>query len=232
MKNDFKKIKKEKISDLIVEQFNQMITDGTFKPGDKLPSERELVEIFGVSRASVREAMVSLQSKGIVDIRGGEGTFLNDDSTIIRDHFKIKFLLNQYKVEELIEARLLLETQIVKLAIDNINHKSMEDIEMCYLSMIKSKNQMDKFVEEDFKFHISVANATKNSYLAEMLKTTRELLYEVNKLVVLKPGQLNRVLDSHYKIMEAIKQGDKVAASLEMKNHIKSINDSENVVIS
>lgn len=227
MSTDFIKVKKAKISDLIIEQINQMIIDESLKPGERLPSERELVEKLGVSRASVREAMVSLQSMGIIDIRSGEGTFLNDDSTIMMDHFKIKFLLNQYKVEELVEARVILETQIVKLAIDNMQPKGIAAIEKCHLNMIESKEDMDKFIENDFKFHMLIAKATKNGYLAEMLKTTRGLLYEVNKLVVLKPGQINRVIGSHYRIIEAIKQGDKKAASLELKDNIMSIKENQ-----
>ena len=223
MKSEFTKIKKTKVSNLVVEQFEQMITNGSFKPGDKLPSEKELMNKLGISRSSVREAMISLESMGIIDIRRGEGTFLNDNSNIIMEHFKVKFLLKQYNVEEIIEARILLETQIVKLAIEKLQTNNIADIEKYHLNMIMYKEQMDKFIENDFKFHLSIARATKNEYLVEMLKTTRGLLYEVNKIVVLKPGQIQRALESHYNIIEAMKQGNKEIAAKEMKNNIMSM---------
>lgn len=226
VEHEFVKIKKSRISDSIINQINQMILDGVLQPGDKLPSERELVEKLGVSRASVREAMSSLESMGIIDIRSGEGTFLNDESTILLDHYKTKSLLKRYEVEELVEARIILETQILQLAIDRIEPESLAEIEKNYANMLAVKDQMDKFIIADFKFHMSIAQASKNSYLHEMLNTTRELLFEVNKLVVLKPGQIKRVLDSHYNIIESIKRKDKNTAIAEMKSHISSIKET------
>ena len=78
-----KQIKKSTMSELIIDQMLQMIDQGIFVPGQKLPSEKELAEILCVSRPTVREAMRSLMTMGLVEIRCGDGTYLNDSKTPI-----------------------------------------------------------------------------------------------------------------------------------------------------
>ena len=119
MTSGLKKIKKSTMAELIIDQILQMIEDGTFVPGQKLPSEKNLAEILCVSRPTLREAMRSLMSMGLIEIRCGDGTYLNDSVKLLSEHFKNTHLFNRFSINELIDTRLLLETQMAYLAAQN-----------------------------------------------------------------------------------------------------------------
>ncbi len=96
----FTKINRQSVTESIVEAFKQKILNGEISSGDKLPSERDLAESFGVSRASVREAMRALRYMGVLEVHSGEGTFLTENISLLSDHFKISLLLKQCSVRE------------------------------------------------------------------------------------------------------------------------------------
>lgn len=223
MNQDFEKIKKTTISESIVNQIKKMIIVGKLTPGEKLPSERELTELFDVSRPSVREAMRSLYSIGIVDIRSGEGTYLNENTSILSDHFKLQYLLKKYSVLELVEARKILEVEIIKLAMIRGTKENFEYLQEMFIETLKQKDNPREFIKADFNFHLAIAYAAQNPYLAEMLNTTRELLLEINIDVVRKPGQIERVIESHKDILEAIIHGNIEMAQISMNSHLDMV---------
>ncbi len=228
MIQDFKKIKKLNISETIVDQIKDMILSGKLKVGDKLPSERELTELLDVSRSSVREAMRSLHSMGIVDIRSGEGTYLNDNTNILSDHFKLQNLLNRFSRLELIEARQMLELEIIKLATLRGTKEEFNYLEEMYHETLKYENNLQEFIKADFNFHLAIAEVANNKYLAEMLNTTKELLMEVNLEVMKIPGHFLVVKESHKRIIEAISSGSVKKSQKEMRMHIDMINENIN----
>lgn len=223
VRDDFQKIKKATISENIVEQIKQMVLDGQLTPGQKLPSERELTEMLGVSRSSVREAMRSLSSIGLVDIRSGEGTFLNDNTTLLTDHFQLQCLLKKYSILELVEARKMIEMEIVKLAVARGDANDIEYIREMHMEAKKYRSAPLEFIKADFNFHIAIAIASKNRYLAEMLAATRELLLEINTDVIRKPGQIDKAISTHESIIKAIEKGDAKQALKEMDAHIDMV---------
>ncbi|MBK5252773.1 MAG: FadR family transcriptional regulator [Peptostreptococcaceae bacterium] len=223
MIKDFQKIKKATISETIIEQIKKMVLDGQLTPGQKLPSERELTEILGVSRSSIREAMRSLSSIGLVDIRSGEGTFLNDNTNLLTDHFQLQCLMKKYSILELVEARKMIEIEIIKLAIVRGNSNDIDYIIERYMETMENKNSPLEFIKADFNFHMAIAEASKNRYLAEMLAATRELLLEINTDVIRKPGQIDKAIITHESIIDAIKSGDIYKAQVQMGSHIDMV---------
>lgn len=226
----FTKIKKSTVSDSIISQIQDMILEGSLKPGERLPSERELAESLSVSRPSVREAMRSLQSLGIIEIRSGEGTFLNDNISILSDHFKMNYLLKKFSILELIEARKVLEGEIVALAARNATQENKDMLEEIHKETIKNQNDIEAFLRSDFAFHLAIAEASQNMFLKEMLNTTRDLLLEANVYVVKKPGQIETAIRSHGNILKAIKEGDAGQAAREMLYHMKTIEEAINEI--
>ena len=220
---EFQRIKKETVPDSIINQIKEMIMNNKLKAGDKFPSERELAEKLSVSRPSVREAMRSLQSLGIVDIRSGEGTFLNDNISILSDHFKMNQLLKKYSVLELIEARKILEVEVIKLAVKRATPAMKELLEETLLESIKNKDDIDLFLKADFAFHLAIAEASRNLYFKEMINITRDLLIEFNKEVIKKEGQIDRAIESHRRIFKAFSAGDVKTAVEEMTDHLETI---------
>ena len=218
----FKTVKRATVSDIIVEQIKQLIIDGELIPGERLPAERELAEMLGVSRPSVREALRALSSLGVVDIRSGEGTFLSSNDKLTLDYFQIKQLQSRYGVPALVEARLILEAELVSLATKRCSEFDLIRIRECHEFSLQMANS-DEFLKADFDFHMAIAITAQNSYLADMLEMTRDLLLEYNKVIIARPGQMQRAIESHYTILQAIGQQDAKVARQKMICHIKMI---------
>ena len=108
----FEKIEKNNLSDQVLEKIKQMLMDGVLVPGDKLPPERELCQSFGVSRASVREAIRSLCTMGILEARVGDGTYVSDNSQTVLDQLSWAVYLTEAQDAELKEARRIIEPVI------------------------------------------------------------------------------------------------------------------------
>lgn len=219
---EFKKIKKSSVTEAIIDQTIELISSKQLKAGDKLPSERELAEAMEVSRSSIREAMRSLQSMGIVEIKSGHGTFLNCETQMLATHFKRQHLFKKYSLLELLEARKILELELVKLAILRGNEENKAYIQETYEKTLQTMDP-DEFIKKDFAFHLAIADAAHNFYLTEMLNTTRDLLLEVNVDVIRQPGQNTNATKAHKRLLEAILQGDVAAAQKEMSDHIDTV---------
>src|SRR5690349_19520406 len=114
---EFKRVERGTLSDHIVEQIAELISRGALKPGDRMPSEKQLCEKFGVGRTSVREALRSLSVMGVLESHMGDGTFVaSDASRFLERSFQWGLLLNPKVVADLIETRLMLESQNAYLA--------------------------------------------------------------------------------------------------------------------
>jgi GntR family transcriptional repressor for pyruvate dehydrogenase complex len=168
----------------------------------------------------VREAMRSLSSLGIVEIRSGEGSFLCMNNSILSDHFKTKYLLKKYSILELAEARKALESEMVKLAATRGTEERKEYLKKMLVETILQKDLPSSFIKADFNFHMAIAECAQNSFLGEMLNTTRDLLLEINMKVVEQPGQIDKAIQSHKAILEAILSGNVQLAQEEVIAHI------------
>lgn len=219
---NFKQIKKATLSDSIIKQIFEMISQGNILPGQKLPSERDLAEALSVSRPSIREAMRSLRTLGILDIRTGDGTYLNENIEQLSD-FRVKNLLKKYSILELTEARKLLEVEIAALAAERATEENREIIREAFYNTLKYKNDPEAFLKADFEYHMAIAEAAQNEFLAEMLYTTRDLIIDGYQDVVRMPGQDDAIKQSHFYIMNAIINGNKDEARKVMQEHLEDI---------
>ena len=127
----FNPIKVTKIYEQVIQQIKDMIADGTLKSGDKLPTERELVEKFNVSRASIREALRSLESIGIVESKQGEGNFIGRNiENILYEPLSILFMLRNNTSQEIFELRMAIEIETADLAAKKLNFKELQDLKL------------------------------------------------------------------------------------------------------
>lgn len=227
-----KKIKKETVTETIINQFMALIEEGSFESGQQLPSERELASLLDVSRPSVREAMKVLQSMNIVDIRTGSGTYLKDNTWAWADRFKVKNFVARFTYLELIEARKVLEGEIACLAAKNATEDNKAAIREAFhinqLQLPEPNEELNReaFIRSGLNFHLSVAEAAQNSFLTEMLNTVGELLFEVDVEVIKSREQMQGSLHSHEKIMDAVLLGKTDRARLEMIEHLENIETS------
>ncbi len=225
---DFTPIKTKRLYEEIVEQIKHLITDGKLKPGDKLLAERELADQFQVSRASVREAIRTLEMLGVIDIRPGEGTFVrrSDTDDIIRP-LAMFLAVERSSLLDMYEMRRIFETATAGLAAERATMEELEQIASSLENMKASVNVKDpeKGEEFDVAFHFAIAEATHNSLLTKLFKTVSTEFHNANsvarrQLYQGKPENAQRLIDQHSEIYEAIRARSPQAASQAMLAHL------------
>lgn len=223
----FQPIKTKKIWEEIVEQLKAMITNGELKPGDKLPSERDLAESLSVSRASVREALITLEAIGILEIRPGEGTFVRQTSDAETfAPLALVLAVERNPEAQMMEVRRVLETEMASLAAQRATEENLVKIEALLSLMKAAKNTRDA-VDADLRFHFAIAEATHNTILLRLMNTIADLMHHSlrpnrEKLYSDYPtGQ--RILKEHEAIYQAIRSHNPDAARECMLEHINKI---------
>ncbi len=226
----FKKITKKTLPMSVVEQIQVLIKDGQLKVDERLPAERELAESLGVSRPSIREAMRILESLGVVTVKSGSGAYLNSEYISKSDVDSLHELVEKYTKLELVEARKILECEIVMIAAKKATASDIKAIQEAYKKMELMKNDENAFLLADYAFHMAIADACKNRVLKAMLKTIRKPLIGLNLEVVKVPKQIAIVMDMHGMILENIMAGDGDKAKANMKEHLEVIGQAVNKI--
>jgi GntR family transcriptional repressor for pyruvate dehydrogenase complex len=212
----------------IVEQVRDLIKEGRLKPGDKLPPEQVLAEKFGTSRPSVREALSALEILGITESRGGKGNFIKDNLNFPLYEQKFRELEEEESPFELLEARKVLETEIVGLAAKKATEEEIATIQGFLNKMKDAMTNIPEIMEFDREFHINIAKAAHNSLLFSMMNYLTDLLKE--KLWInLKekswsiPGRPQKYFEEHNEILKAIKNKDSKGARNRMYDHLAGV---------
>lgn len=225
---DFTPIKTKRLYEEIVEQIKQLITNGKLKPGDRLLAERELAEQFQVSRASVREAIRTLEMLGVIDIRPGEGTFVRSSETddIIRP-LAMFLAVERNSLLDMFEMRRIFETATASLAAQRATLEELDQIEAMLENMRERLNVQDpeKGEEFDAAFHYAVAEAAHNTLLTKLFKTVSEEFAKANSVArrQLYHGNAQnaqKIIDQHSEILEAIRSRSPITASEAMLAHL------------
>ncbi|MGD2077137.1 MAG: FadR/GntR family transcriptional regulator [Chloroflexota bacterium] len=218
----FQSLQSSKYSEQISRQLLQRIIDGHFKPGERLPPERDLAAIFNVSRVVVRESIGSLEAKGIVDVRQGRGTTVNpvDEWNTLDSH--VLLLLHGDEVfSQLMETRQIIEPEMAALAAERILDDELEPLRLC--SELPEDDTVEEHVERDMNFHLMIAKATHNPVLLMVLSSTSELLREGRRRIFNVPGELAKARQWHQAIYEAIASRDSDAAREAMAAHMEQV---------
>lgn len=225
----FRPIKSTKVYEQVIEQIKNMIIDGTLKKGDRLPSERELVENLEVSRTSVREAIRALQIMGLIECRQGEGNFIkqNFENTLL-EPISIMFMLQESNPEEILDVRRIIEIETVALAVDKINEEQLEELKRISDSFKVCRNE-NKNVKYDKEFHYKIAKASGNLLIINILNAMSSLmdsfLKDARRKILIDEGNLMVLANQHELIYEAIRDKDGLRASQEMKKHLDFTNE-------
>lgn len=210
-----------------MDQLKDMIFCGELKPGERLPSEREMSESMGVSRASVREALTALEAIGIVDIRPGEGTFVRE-TTHFETFEPLAFVLalERNPGAQLMEVRRVLESESAALAAVRADENTLMKIRRS-LDNMESAATTQLAVEYDLKFHFAIAYATQNTILLRIMNTVADLMHHTfrsdREQLFANHRQACIILSEHEAIYEAIKEHNPQKAREKMLKHINNI---------
>jgi GntR family transcriptional repressor for pyruvate dehydrogenase complex len=199
-----------------------MIEEGVLKPGDKLPTEKELCEGFGVGRSSVREALQGLEYMGLIESRPGVGRFLSSDSDVLLNSENWRLTLDQASVFELMEARRILEVSAVELAAQRATDEVIANLENI-LDVMREvmDSDMDLFFEKELELHLALAAACENSVLTELINSLiRKVSKHSERFLRTLPYTFERTVDQFDAIIKALKEGDPVLAREKMDEHL------------
>ena len=211
---------KRPLPQIIADKIIDLIESKELLPGERLPSEQELMKELNVGRGTIREAIKSLVSRNIVEIRRGVGTFVAEKTGVVEDPLGFSFINNKNKlVKDSMDVRLLLEPSIAKWAARNATDSEiLEIIELSHKIEIAILNDED-YSDLDVEFHTKIANSSRNlvvENLIPILTTNIRSLIDVTHAVLKEYTNL-----SHKKIANAIKERDEELAEQLMKEHIE-----------
>lgn len=220
---------KKRTYELIVEQINMLCLEQNLHPGDRLPSERDLAVLFGVSRNSVREALKGLESKGFIEIRQGGGSFLaaSKRDTLgkeLRTHIEET---QAQLIDDMLELRRAFEVEAVSLAAQRATAENLEAIRRVLSQMADAVDDPEMGVQADLDFHFQVAYAAKNQLLIDLMETLAKRMEEnIRATRSQRFTDKNRhqdTLKEHEEIYLAIAAGNSDLAKQLMEKHISRI---------
>lgn len=219
-------VKKNRLSSEVIDQISRSILRGDYRPGSKLPPEREIASQLGVSRTVVREALRSLEIMGLVESQVGGGTFVKEYSLEhVLDPIANYFSSDQCLIDEIIETRKILEPVMVKLAAERATDEDITFIK-------KAVEQMEKEVEDgmsgingDTAFHFALASATHNSAMTKILSLIADLLHYTMKASLQADPDQSLTLEGHRRILAAVEKKDADGACELMRRHLDASYD-------
>ncbi|RJR43958.1 MAG: FadR family transcriptional regulator [Desulfobacteraceae bacterium] len=224
----FQHVKSNKISEVITEQIRAAILDGRLKAGDRLSPERELMKNFNVSKATLREALRSLEALGFLSIRKGVsgGAFVTEvDMKTMRDAF-INFLhFKRLSLADLSHVRKALEPYTSALAASDITDddlRRLEEIIACSEQCLKQGSQINP-QEDEVEFHRVIASVTGNPILIFMLDFVENLLVGCKDVLQPDVEFSRRVCRAHKRIYKALLERNGEKARLEMMKHVEEV---------
>ena len=225
MIDNFQKIIVERPVDKIITQIRSLITSGELKPGDKLPPERRLAQLFGVSRGPVRDAIQKLEFYGILKTQPQSGTVVAGIGiSAIEGLITDVLQLEPADFYSLVEMRVILEVNAAKLAAVK---RTADDISSIYkaLDAYEKKIAQDAHaVEEDLLFHLRIAEASKNRALKSfMLIIIPDIVKNFLELKVCSDVRFQRTIDEHKQIVSHIVEQDAEAAGAAMRLHLNDV---------
>lgn len=190
-----------------------------YPTGSKLPTERELCEVTGAGRNSVREALKILASRNIVEIRQGSGTFVSDKKGVSDDPLGFSLISDRVKLtKDLLQVRVMIEPQIAELAAQCATKEDIDNLEEVLIEMESLMKNRKEYSLLDDKFHISIAKCTHNVVMENLIPVISSGVTVFAKEV--EETEYERTLVSHRLIFESIKNHQPIQAKNQMEYHL------------
>lgn len=218
-------IVRTKITDSILKEIRRRIACGEIREGDKLPNQNEFAAQLGVSRPSLREALHSLALLGVIEQRPGAGTVVRAQTpAFLAGDLDLPLISDTQGVQELIEARQVIEVDMVELAVERASDAELNKLERILeeMSRMVETVRVDNYSKRDIRFHHIIAQAAHNRFLLHLFTAIRQFLDQfIHESFTLMPQALNISQQGHRAIFEALQARDKQQAVEQMIRHIK-----------
>jgi GntR family transcriptional repressor for pyruvate dehydrogenase complex len=220
-----KPVTRTTMSEQVAMQIAAMISEGLWKPDDKLPSEAELCRILKVGRSTLREALKMISFVGIVRMRAGWGTYVNPT---YKQHFKGMFAPRVPAVEEktvldICEARLILECELAAFCAERATEEELHNLENI-VTQLQSHDQLseERILDLDMSFHLGIAAGSKNQVLVQAYESVHEYVAEFARKTQRLQGSHERMHAQHAAIFSALKERNPSKARAMMRKHVRT----------
>ncbi len=226
LRDSLEPVRRSKVYEEVAARIRRLIADGSLKPGDKLPAERELASMLGVSRTSVRDAIRTLEVTGLLEPRQGEGTIVRELSTKnLVAPLASALLTRRDLLADLLAVRKMLEPPIAREAARHATPDEIRQMETILARQAAKVEAGSLTIDEDSRFHDVIARASRNQIVLKVVDVLMDLVREGRERSLQVKGRPQRSLRGHRQILEAIRRHDGDAAERAMLNHLEQIEE-------
>ncbi len=211
----------ERLSHEVADHITMLIQDGQLKPGDRLPSELELTQLFGLSRPTIREAIRFLVSRNVLKVVRGRGTFVTENPGVETDPLGLNALALEELQPSLVEARLMIEPGVARLAAENAGAEDIEAIETHLADMEQIVHEGKVSMSIELEFHRSIARASKNAVIMRIIPIIMDSIIRTYAITGRSSHDHSQALEEHRHVFNAIRRGDPVGAEQAMRTHLE-----------
>lgn len=210
-------------SEEVISRLRDLIHSGELRSGDRLPPERDLAKLFGVSRPSLRAGIRSLAAVGILQARQGAGTFVvktEGSPSLDSNPLRLMASLHGFTSEEMFEARRSLEMSIAALAAERATSDHLATMSEEIAGMYASLDDPEQFLVHDMRFHQAVAAGSGNRILTSLMNMVATILFDVRSQTVARAKDLKESAEMHRHVYRAIRERNAEAARNAMRDHL------------
>jgi GntR family transcriptional repressor for pyruvate dehydrogenase complex len=217
-------IKKTRVAEEVADRVRALMLDGTFPPGEPIPSERHLAERFGVSRGSIRDALRTLETIGLLETRHGQGTFARELSVdrLVAPLASVMAYRSDLQ-DELMDVRRMFEPAVARVAALRATKEDLDDLQRILDTQRQKLKTGQSAIVEDTAFHAILARSTRNRVVMSIMATLNDLLVESRTHSLEQKGRPARSMDGHEAVVAALRRQDAEGAYQAMYHHIDQI---------
>lgn len=206
----------------IVNSIADLIIRGVWRPGDMIPTEKELAARFEVGRSTVREAVKSLVVLGVLEAKAGEGSYVREPtSRLLSGAFRWGLLLSERNFDDLVEVRRLIECECARHAAQAPSPRAIAELYATHERMTANETDHQQFMAWDNRFHVLIADMTGNAIFTNIASTIQEIVRVWYPVTYYIEGTKAATVREHLRIAKAIKSADPTAAGAAMAAHLE-----------
>ncbi|WP_193370307.1 FadR/GntR family transcriptional regulator [Pelagibius marinus] len=227
MDRRFQEIPRERVADRIASELLRMISSGELAPGERLPGERQLADMMGVSRVSVRAALQQLKAQGFVTAVQGGGTRITAAADQLDSALARLVRSNRNNLHDLAEVRANLEVWAARRAAERATPEQLAEIERCFSIIMSPDRPSRAKAEDDLNFHLAIAKASNSAVFMHLMSILGDILEQMFAFhrysLYASPADDRRFMEQHRAIWAAIQRGDGDAAEEAMREHLTTV---------
>ncbi|MDX8452330.1 FadR/GntR family transcriptional regulator [Mesorhizobium sp. VK9D] len=220
MSDRFTTIERRSIWQEVASQISQMIDNGVMAPGEKLPSEREMCQQFGISRISLREALRALERQGFIEVHAGRGAFVRSPADRSQHVLQAWISMGADNVAKVFELRKLFEPNLAALAARSITGENIDRLRAAIEALRVNLNDPEKAIEADADFHRILGESTGNPLIESLVHFVMTATGAERSVTLNSTKGVKQALLGHERILERIVARDEAGARQAMEAHL------------